>query len=108
MTVAREIQAAANDGDVQRLQRTAELFLDALRTHVCDEAGAMACLSPTEARILRRGQLQLLALATEVVRDAADGCSESPRRCADRAEEVLAFLTLQARDERLALHDPAA
>lgn len=106
--MAREIQAAAYDGDEQRLQRTAELFLDAFRTHLCDEAGAMASLSPTEGRLLRRGQSQLLALATGVLRDPAGGCSESPRHCADRAEEVLALLTLLARDERRALHDPAA
>lgn len=106
--MAREIQAAAYDGDEQRLQRTAELFLDAFRTHVCDEAGAMASLSPTEVRLLRRGQARLLALATGVLRDAAGGCSGPPRRCANRAEELLAFLTLQARDERCALHDPAA
>jgi hypothetical protein len=108
LTVARKIPAAAEDGDVLRLEQAAELFLDALTTHVGDEAGAMIKLLPAEARILRRGQVRLLSLATELIRDAAAGCSESPRRCVNRTEEVLALLTLQARDERFALHDPVA
>lgn len=108
LTVARKIQAAADDGDVQRLEQAADLFVDALATHVDDEAGAMTKLSPAEARILRRGQVRLLAFATELIREATHGCSESPRRCVNRTEEVLALLTLQAKDERLALHDPVA
>lgn len=108
LTLVRKIQAAADDGDAQRLEQAAELFLDALTTHVGDEAGAMSKLFPAEERILRRGQVRLLALTTELIREAADGCSESPERCVNRAEEVLALLTLQARDERFALHDPVA
>jgi len=108
LTVARKIQAAADDGDVQRLEQAAEFFLDALATHVDDEAGAMTKLSPAEARILRRGQVRPLAFATELIREASHGCSESPRHCVNRTEEVLALLTLQAKDERLALHDPVA
>jgi len=107
LTVARKIEAAAADGDVQRLEQAAGLFLDALTTHVGDEAGAMARLSPAEERILRRGQVRLLAFANDLITEATHGCSKSPRRCVNRAEEVLALLRLQAGDERLALHDPA-
>ncbi|MGH9080645.1 MAG: hypothetical protein ACRDYE_11345 [Acidimicrobiales bacterium] len=108
LTLVRKIQAAADDGDAPRLEQTAELLLDVLTTHIGDEAGAMTKLSPSEARILRRGKLRLLAQANQLIRAAADGCSESSGRCVDLTEEMLALLTLQARDERFALQDPAA
>lgn len=108
LTLARKVQAAADDGDVQRLQQVTAFFLEALTTHLRDEASSVSRLLPAEARILLRGQARLLTLATELIREAADGCSGPPQRCGNHTEELLASLTLQAHDERIALFDPAA
>lgn len=108
LTLARKVYAAAGDGDPKRLEQAAGLFLDALSTHVGDEAVAMTQLSPGDARILRRGHGRLLTIAAELTANGANGCLGVPQRCASRAEELLALLVLQARDEQRVWPDAAA
>jgi len=108
LTLARKIHAAALDDDPQRLEQATLYLFDALASHLRDETVAMTTLSPAQARILERGQQRLLALAAELVDEAASGCTQPPERCRRCTEEFLAFLALQARDERIALDDPAA
>ncbi|MGH9030336.1 MAG: hypothetical protein ACRDV4_12080 [Acidimicrobiales bacterium] len=108
MTLARKVHAAASDKDAVRLEQAARHLLDALRTHIEDEAVAMIHLSPPDARTLVQGQARLSAAVEALIADAARGCSGPPRRCVNRAEELLAFLVLQARDEHLAGCDRAA
>jgi hypothetical protein len=108
LTLARKVDAAASDNDAERLRRAAEHLLGALTTHVRAEASDINHLPTTRARSLRHGQQRLLDLAAEIVGEADDGCSLPAGRCRLRTEELLAYLTLQARDERLQAHDPAA
>lgn len=108
LTLARKVHAAALDDDPQRLQQAALHLIDTLVVHVSDEAHAMSRLSPPQARILGRGQQRLLTAATELVDEAVGGCTYPPEWCRNRTEELLALLALQARDERVALHDPTA
>lgn len=108
LTLARKVHAAAGDGDAVRLKLAARRLLDALGDHLRDESVDLARLVPAEARILARGQTRLLALADELVTDASRGCPSQPMVCANRAEDLLARLVLQAKDERMAWHDAAA
>jgi len=108
LTLARKVHATTGDRDVQRLAQLAREFTDALAVHLDDEVVAMTHLPPAQARILRRGQQRLSSAAEALVGEAARGCPGPPLTCSGRAEELVALLVLQARDERLALHDPAA
>jgi hypothetical protein len=108
ITLARKVCAAADDGDPVRLERAAVHLLDALTSHLSDEAIAMAALPPVEARGLQRGQRHLLSLAAKVVEEAARGCVRRLGYCSNHSEDLLAQLMLQARDERVALDDPTA
>ena len=104
LTLARKAHAAAGDADTARLTENLGVFVHALVHHLEGELPTLVRLPPAEARLVRRGQARLSAAARALLGDAAGGCAGSGRRCAARAEELLALLTIQALDERLALH----
>ena len=104
LTLARKAHAAAGDADTARLTENIGAFVHALVHHLEDELPTLVRLAPAEARLVRRGQARVSTAARALLRDAAGGCAGPEHRCAARAEELLALLTLQALDERLALH----
>jgi hypothetical protein len=107
LTLARKAHAAAGDADTTRLAEYLGTFVHALAHHLDHELPTLSQLPPAEARLVRRGQARVSAAARALLHDAARGCTGRGGRCAARAEELLALLTLQARDERLALHGAA-
>lgn len=108
LTLARKVRAAATDSDPERLEEAARRFSVALDRHLQAEVGSLMRMVPAEARMLRRGQDRICALAAELLDDASGGCPVTHRDCRSRTEELVALLSLQARDERHALHCPAA
>ena len=108
LTLARKAHAAAGDAGTARLADDLGTFVHALAYHLDHELPTLSRLPPPEARLLRRGQARVSAAARALLRDAEEGCAGPGRRCAARAEELLALLTLQARDERLVLHGAAS
>lgn len=108
LTLARKVRAAAADGDPERLENAAMRFSVALDRHLKTEARSLMRLVPAEARMLRRGQDRICALAAELLVDASRGCPVPHRDCRSRTEQLVALLSLQARDERHALDQPAA
>lgn len=108
LTLARKAHAAACDVDVERLTDGLGAFAHALAEHLGYETPMLTRLPPAEARLIRRGQARVSAAAEALLHEAEGGCASPSHRCAARAEELLALLTLQARDERLALHNPAS
>jgi len=108
LTLARKAQAAAEDGDIHRLEQAVSYLLDELALHVLDERSAFVTLAPSEERILTRGQGHLLSDVAALAEATSTGCAGQTKQCVNRVQEVLTRLYLQARDERLALHDPAA
>lgn len=108
LTLARKVNAAAADTDPYRLREAARRFTIALDRHLQAEAAPMNRMVPAEARLLRKGQERICDLAAALLEEAGRDCPASPRDCRSRAEELVAFLTLQARDEHHALDRPAA
>ncbi|MGH9057381.1 MAG: hypothetical protein ACRDYY_16215 [Acidimicrobiales bacterium] len=100
LTLARKVRAAASDADPYRMEQAAKHFTDALDRHLRAETPALGRATPAEARTLKKGQDRIYALASELVSDAASGCHWTGRDCDSRAQELLALLSLQARDER--------
>ncbi|MDA8357808.1 MAG: hypothetical protein M0Z95_16310 [Actinomycetota bacterium] len=107
LTLARRVHAAARDADTVRLIEDLGAFVHALAHHLDREVSTLTRLSPADARLVRRGQARVSAAARELLRDADGGCTGPGRRCAARAEELLALLTIQTLDER-ALHGAAS
>jgi hypothetical protein len=107
LTLARKVRAAAADTDPQRLEEAAQRFSTALDRHLKAEAAAMSGVVPAEARLLRKGQKRICKLAAALLHDAAHECPVSHPDCRSRAEELVALLSLQARDEHRALDRPA-
>lgn len=103
LTLARRAHAAAADADAQRLADDLGALVRALGDHLRRELPELTPLPPAEVRILRRGQARVAGTARALLDQARSSCAEPPDRCTTRAEELLALLTLQARDERLAL-----
>lgn len=104
LTLARKAHAAARDADTTRLVEDLGTFVHALAHHLDHELPALNRLPPAEARLLRHGQARVSAAARVLLRDAADGCTGRGGQCTAPVEQLLALLTLQARDERLILH----
>lgn len=104
LTLARKAYSAAGDADRARLGQDRATFVHALAGHLDQELPQLTRLPPAEARLLRRGQARVSATARALLAEAETSCDGPPGGCAARAEELLALLTLQARDERLALH----
>lgn len=108
LTLVRKAQAAAEDGDIHRLEQAVSHLLDELALHILDERSALVTLAPSEERILARGQGHLLSDVAALAEATSTGCAGQTKQCVNRVQEVLTRLYLQARDERLAFHDPAA
>lgn len=108
LTLARKVHAAADDADPARLSEDLGAFVHALAHHLDREAPTLTRLPPPDARLVRRGQARVSAAARALLRDAEGGCAGPGRRCAARAEELLALLTIQTLDERVALHGVAS
>lgn len=107
LTLARRAHAAAADADTGQLAERLGTFVHALSGHLGRELAQFERLAPADARLLRRGQARVAAVARTLLSDAEAGCAGPPDRCLARAEELLACLALQTRDERRALHGPA-
>jgi hypothetical protein len=108
LTLARKARAAAEDGDIHRLEQAVSRLLDELALHILEERPALMALPPSDERILARGQGHLLFEVAALAEATATGCAGQTKQCVNRAQELLSRLYLQARDERLAFHDPAA
>ncbi len=100
LTLARKLRAAAADGDPDRVEAASLKLHDALLAHLGAEQPDLRRLPPPELRVLAGGQRRLLDELAEL---AARAHMSGPCRCASRAADVLARLSLQATDERLAL-----
>lgn len=108
LTLARKVHAAADDGDPARMDRALHDLEHFLGAHLERERPALARIVPADARLLRRGQERLSGCARALAADAAARCPDAPQRCTARAEELVALLALQARDEHFMVHHPAA
>ena len=102
--LVRKSYAAAGDADTSRLAQDLGTFVHALAHHLEHQLPTLGRLRHAEARLVRRGQARLSAAARALLHDAVGGCSGRGGRCTARAEELLALLSLQVRDERLILH----
>ena len=100
LTLARKLRAAAADGDPDRVEAASLKLYDALLEHLGAEQPELRRLPPPELRVLTRGQRRLLVELAEL---AARAHMSGPCSCASHAADVLARLSLQATDERLAL-----
>jgi hypothetical protein len=100
LTLARKVQAAAEDGDRDRLEGASLKLYDALLAHVGAERPDLRRLPPPELRVLARGQRRVLDELAELASRAhmIGAC-----HCATRAADLVARLFLQAADERRAL-----
>jgi hypothetical protein len=99
LTLARKTEAAAHDGDRDRLEAAALHLFEALVEHVGAEQFDLSHLAPGEGRLLSRGQQRIVGLLVELAIGAE---APGPCRCDDLAQQLLAQLSLQADDERLA------
>ncbi len=106
LTLARKAFAAAIDADTERVVENLAVLTRSLPQHLDAETPTLTRLAPAEARLLRRGQARVSAAVRALDREAVAGCGGPPGRCAAQAEELVALLTLQARDERLAHRAP--
>ncbi|MCU4186020.1 hypothetical protein K6U06_16745 [Acidiferrimicrobium sp. IK] len=108
LTLARKVCAAAYDADPSRMASAAKHFSDAFGRHLLVETVALGRVTPREARILRKGQERICALASELAVSAGRHCQRPQHDCESRAQQLLALLTLQARDEHHAWGSQAA
>ncbi len=99
LTLARKAEASADEQDPVRLERAVLKLFEALVEHVGAEQPDLMRLSPGESRLLRRGQQRTIDLLVDL---AVSAQHPGPCRCSALAEALLAQLTLQADDERLA------
>lgn len=100
LTLACKVRAAADDGDPERLEQTTRRFSAALAGHLRYESAALGRMAPAEARLLKKGQGRICSLAADLLDDATRGCPVAHRDCRSRADELVALLRLQARDEQ--------
>ena len=102
LTLARKLEAAACDGDADRVESAALKLNEALVDHLDVERLELLRLPPAQTRLITRGQQRVLAELAELV---ALALAHAPGRCrcAAGAADVLARLYLQAGDERHAL-----
>jgi hemerythrin-like domain-containing protein len=99
LTLARKTEAAAHDGDRDRLETAALHLFEALLDHVGAERLDLVHLSPGEGRLLLRGQQRVVDLLVEL---AVAAQLPGPCHCNNFAQHLSAQLSLQADDERLA------
>ena len=97
LTLARKAEAAARDGDNDRLEASVLRLLETLGDHVDAERSALLDLSPAQTQLLLRGQQNITGLLIDL---AVAAQAPGPCRCDDIAQRLLAELTLQAEGER--------
>jgi hypothetical protein len=97
LTLARKTEAAAHDGDRDRLDTAALHLFEALVDHVGAERADLVYLSPGESRLLLRGQQRVVDLLVEL---AVAAQAPGPCHCDNLAQQLSAQLSLQADDER--------
>ncbi|MEO6987338.1 MAG: hypothetical protein ABI239_01675 [Aquihabitans sp.] len=105
LTLARKAEAAASDGDPERLENTALTLFEALIAHVDQERSDLAQLAPAQRRLLVRGQQRVVDLLVEL---AIEAQAPGPCQCTRLSRELSARLSLQADDERRAGIAPPA
>ncbi len=99
LTLARKTEAAAHDGDPDRLETAALHLFEALVDHVGAERLDLAHVAPGEGRLLLRGQQRVMDVLVEL---AVAAQAPGPCHCDNLAQQLFAQLSLQAGDERLA------
>lgn len=99
LTLARKAEAAATDGDPERLESAALTMLEALIAHVDLERSELARLAPAQRRLLIRGQQRVVDLLVDLAIEAQE---PGPCQCNQLTRELSARLSLQAEDERRA------
>jgi hypothetical protein len=97
LTLARKLEAAAADGDRDRVEAAARRLLGALIDHIRAERAGMGVLDPDRARELERGQQQIV---DHLVPLAVDAGNADLSRSDGLAQRLIAELSLQADDER--------
>lgn len=105
LTLARKAEAAADDGDPERLENAALTLFEALIGHVDRERSDLAQLAPGQRRLLVRGQQRVVDLLVDL---AVEAQVPGPCRCHDLTRELSARLSLQAEDERRAGITPSS
>lgn len=100
LTLARKAEAAAGDGDRERLEAAGLRLFQALVAHLGDEDPRLDGLAPADARILRRGQQRIVDTVVDLTAGAG---LAGDARCRRLAGILVAELELQARDEQLRL-----
>ena len=96
LTLARKSQAAASDGDPDRVEAASLRLLEAFHIHVRAEQPALMQLPPGDARIVIRGQRRVIDAIVDLIIAAG---SDSPCNCARLSEDLITRLTLQSDDE---------
>jgi hypothetical protein len=104
LTLAFKAQAAAHDGDSDRLEAGARKLFAALSEHVAAERASLRRVPPDDARLLMRGQQRIVDLVVDLTAGATEDRGHC--RCDRVADDLVAELTLQADEERR--HLPAA
>jgi hemerythrin-like domain-containing protein len=98
LTLTHKAEAAARDGNRDRVESAALHLFETLVAHVDAERQALTRLPPGEHRLLARGQQRIIDLVVDLATEAA---STEPCHCHDTVDRLLGFLTMQADDERL-------
>lgn len=88
LTLARKTEAAARDGDRDRVEASALHLLDALIDHVGAERPALLRLPPGEAQNLLRGRQRVIDMLVDLSIEA-----QTPGRC--RCDAIAAQLLAQ-------------
>ncbi len=68
LVLARRVSEASRLGNTERVVRDTERFLQGLVHHINRESLELRRLSPADARLLRRGQTRVLAIARAALR----------------------------------------
>ncbi|HTJ75487.1 MAG TPA: hypothetical protein VL337_08985 [Acidimicrobiales bacterium] len=99
LTLARKAEAAATDGDRDRLRAAAQRLSVALVDHVRAERSCLENLPATDGRLLERGQERVFGLLTDLMNEAG---RSGECRCVRLARRLSAQLSVQANQERAA------
>lgn len=97
LTLARKSEAAARDGDPDRVETASLRLLEAFLVHVGAERRDLLRLAPGDARMVIRGQQRVVDAVVDLAISAG---SDEACDCARVSEDLIARLTLQAEDER--------
>jgi iron-sulfur cluster repair protein YtfE (RIC family) len=97
LTLARKTDAAAADGDRDRLVAAARHLLDALIDHIDSERTSLSQLPPEEHRKFTHAQQHLVDLLLDLLTTAGS----EPSRTPDLSRQLVGVLAREADDERL-------